>query len=145
MNESFHRSTSLPAIGIVWFVWFLSHFDILSFCFVFYLENLCQWLNFHSVYVERLCLNAKTEYQKVKKIVPSHKMSKGWGLNLRLCCCYYIKLQTKHNLHLEIWKWDFPGGTWLRICLPMQGTRFRFLVWEDPTCRGATEPVRHNY
>ena len=22
---------------------------------------------------------------------------------------------------------------WLRICLPMQGTRVRALVWEDPT------------
>ena len=34
---------------------------------------------------------------------------------------------------------------WLRSCLPMQGTRVRALVWEDPTCRGATRPVSHNY
>ena len=34
---------------------------------------------------------------------------------------------------------------WLRICLPMHGTRVRVLVWEDPTCRGATRPVSHNY
>ena len=34
---------------------------------------------------------------------------------------------------------------WLRICLPMQGTRVRALVWEGPTCRGATKPVSHNY
>ena len=34
---------------------------------------------------------------------------------------------------------------WLRVCLPMQGTRVRALVWEDLTCRGATKPVRHNY
>ena len=34
---------------------------------------------------------------------------------------------------------------WLRICLPMQGTRVRALVWEDPTCRGATRPVSHTY
>ena len=34
---------------------------------------------------------------------------------------------------------------WLRICLPTQGTRVRPLVQEDPTCRGATKPVRHNY
>ena len=34
---------------------------------------------------------------------------------------------------------------WLKICLPMQGTRVRALVWEDPTCRGATGPVSHNY
>ena len=34
---------------------------------------------------------------------------------------------------------------WLRVCLLMQGTRVRALVWEDPTCRGATGPVSHNY
>ena len=34
---------------------------------------------------------------------------------------------------------------WLRIRLPMQGTRVRSLVPEDPTFRGATKPVRHNY
>ena len=34
---------------------------------------------------------------------------------------------------------------WLRIRLPMQGTRVRALVWEDPTCRGATKHVSHNY
>ena len=40
----------------------------------------------------------------------------------------------------------FPGGAVIkRICLPMQGTRVRSLVQEDPTCRGATKPVHHNY
>ena len=34
---------------------------------------------------------------------------------------------------------------WLRVCLLMQGTRVRALVWEDPTCRGAAGPVSHNY
>ena len=34
---------------------------------------------------------------------------------------------------------------WLRICLPMQGTQVCALVREDPTCRGATKPVCHNY
>ena len=33
----------------------------------------------------------------------------------------------------------------LRICLPMQGTWVQALVQEDPTCRGASKPVRHNY
>ena len=33
----------------------------------------------------------------------------------------------------------------LRIHLPMQGTRVRALVWEDPTCHRATKPMRHNY
>ena len=27
----------------------------------------------------------------------------------------------------------------------MQGTQFQALVQEDPTCCGATKPVRHNY
>ncbi|KAJ8785966.1 hypothetical protein J1605_006926 [Eschrichtius robustus] len=34
---------------------------------------------------------------------------------------------------------------WLRIRLPMQGTRVRSLVREDPTCRRATKPLCHNY
>ena len=34
---------------------------------------------------------------------------------------------------------------WLGIRLPVQGTRVRALVREDPTCRRATKPVRHNY
>ena len=34
---------------------------------------------------------------------------------------------------------------WLRIRLPLQGTRVRALVREDPTCRRATKPVCHNY
>ena len=34
---------------------------------------------------------------------------------------------------------------WLRVCLLMQGTWVQALVWEDPTCHGATRPVSHNY
>ena len=41
--------------------------------------------------------------------------------------------------------WASLVAQWLRICLPTQGTRVRALVWEDPTCRGATRPVSHNY
>ena len=33
---------------------------------------------------------------------------------------------------------------WLRIRLPMQGTRVQALVREDPTCSRATRPVHHN-
>ena len=28
--------------------------------------------------------------------------------------------------------WASLVAQWLRICLPMQGTRVRALVWEDP-------------
>ena len=38
-----------------------------------------------------------------------------------------------------------PVAQWLRIHLPMQGTWVRALVWEDPTCHGATKPMHHNY
>ena len=34
---------------------------------------------------------------------------------------------------------------WLRIRLPMQGTRVWSLVQEDPTCHRGSKPVRHNY
>ena len=56
-----------------------------------------------------------------------------------------LRISVVHPLHLineEI------GASlvaqWLRICLPMQGTRVQALVWEDPTCRGANGPVSHN-
>ena len=32
---------------------------------------------------------------------------------------------------------------WLRVCLPIQGTRVRAPVLEDPTCCGAAGPVSH--
>ena len=41
--------------------------------------------------------------------------------------------------------WASLVAQWLRICLPVQGIRDLALVREDPTCRGATKPVRHNY
>ena len=63
-----------------------------------------------------------------------------------------------HDCSLIIWCSDYLEffcknsciGTslvaqWLRIHLPMQGTRVRSLVLEDPTCRGATKPMCHNY
>ena len=43
----------------------------------------------------------------------------------------------------------YPGTSlvvqWLRIRLPMKGTRVGALVRGDPTCHGATKPVCHNY
>ena len=42
--------------------------------------------------------------------------------------------------------WGFPGGAVVEnLPANMQGTRVQALVREDPTCRGATKPVRHNY
>ena len=45
--------------------------------------------------------------------------------------------------------WKFWGASlvvqWLRIYLPVQGTRVWALVRADPTCCGTAKPVRHNY
>ena len=63
----------------------------------------------------------------------------------------YRKIKKKTCLHLcSEWGKKVSLGTslvaqWLRIHLPMQGTLVRALVQEDPTCPGATKPVRHNY
>ena len=51
--------------------------------------------------------------------------------------------------HLNLWHKTIKKNTfgaslvaqWLGVCLPMQGTRVLSLVREDPTCRGAAEPV----
>ena len=34
---------------------------------------------------------------------------------------------------------------WYRICLPIRETWVRSLVWDDPACLGATEPMHHSY
>ena len=74
--------------------------------------------------------------------------------------CSFFSSSFRCMFRLFIWdfpcfsRWDFiamnfPLGAslvvqWLRVCLPMWGTRVRALVWEDPTCRRATRPVSHN-
>ena len=58
-----------------------------------------------------------------------------------------IFFHTKVNLrkHLKLCPRTSLVVQWLRICLPMQGTQVQSLVWEDPSCRGATKPVGHSY
>ena len=64
--------------------------------------------------------------------------------HMRCVSLVVLFIRTKTNIE------DNNPGTylvaqWLRIRLPMQGTQVRALVREDPTCRGATKPVRHKY
>ena len=89
---------------------------------------------------------------------PGHSPPRGVLLHLRCSLssvydegkghsgCAWAKDQTSLKKRYQ----GRPEGTsleaqWLRICLPMQGTRVRALVREDPTCRGAARPVCHNY
>ena len=61
-----------------------------------------------------------------------------------------IKTTVRYHLtpvRMDIIKKDTRASLvaqWLRVCLLMQGTRVRALVWEDPACRGAAGPVSHN-
>ena len=58
---------------------------------------------------------------------------------------YFLRSDLYHDSGFKNMLGASLVAQWLRICLPMQGTRVRALVWEDPTCRGATRPVSHNY
>ena len=50
-----------------------------------------------------------------------------------------------HGFFKKFNVWASLVVQWLRIHLPIQGTWVWALVPEDPTCHGATKPVRHNY
>ena len=78
------------------------------------------------------------------------------NMSLLLVLPFYLtahvmgELRLKYSIsHLDLWIRVAGGASlvaqWLRICLLMQGIRVRALVWEDPTCRGATRPVSHDY
>ena len=63
---------------------------------------------------------------------------------LRSCMLHSAAKKNKNKIFFKM-----EGSSlmvqWLRIHLPMQGTGVQSLVQEDPTCHGATKPVRHNY
>ncbi|KAJ8779945.1 hypothetical protein J1605_012114 [Eschrichtius robustus] len=72
----------------------------------------------------------------------SHMLQSGWVrvpqlLSLRCRARALQQERPRHKITLVV--------QWLRIHLPVQGTRVRSLVPEDPTCHGATKPMRHNY
>ena len=49
---------------------------------------------------------------------------------------------SKATLKLSLW--DFPGGAVVKNP-PANAGLVQALVRKDPTCRGATKPMRHNY
>ena len=84
---------------------------------------------------------------------PGLNCSEGWagGFLLHFKIEYFL-FGSVSDFSCRLWDKGLSKGTsraslvvqWLRICLPMQGTRVRALGWEDPTCRGATRPVSHS-
>ena len=69
----------------------------------------------------------------------SRHSEKGMLFFLSLPLCRLAQWEKKICLRTSL------VAQWLRIRLPMQGTQVQALVREDPACRGATKPVRHNY
>ena len=81
-----------------------------------------------------------------------HNYNLDCGLSSKYCPCQCNKKNLPSFSHKEQREsvWLKTVGTflvvqWLRIRLPMQGTLVQALVQEDPTCRGATKPMCHNY
>ena len=67
-------------------------------------------------------------------IIREMQMKTTMRYHLTLVRMAIIKKSTRASLVVQ----------WLGVCLPMQGTRVRALVWEDPTCCGANGPVSHS-
>ena len=54
-------------------------------------------------------------------------------------------MSLQETLNKAVRCWASLVTQWLRIRPAMQGTWVRALIREDPTCRGETKPVRHDY
>ncbi|XP_060141750.1 metabotropic glutamate receptor 7-like isoform X6 [Globicephala melas] len=72
----------------------------------------------------------QAEWKKVIMTTGATKCNRKWGLAARRS-----KASKEARASLVV--------QWLRVCLPMQGTRIRAPVREDPTCCGAAGPVSH--
>ena len=57
-------------------------------------------------------------------------------LNSKNVCYYSVKTEREWRTSLVV--------QWIRLCMPMQGTRVQSVVQEDPACHGATKPMHHN-
>ena len=85
---------------------------------------------------KRSCLKTFKSYSKINKEVYKYDV---WSSSSQQSS---IKLSVTQVKKLK--PWASLVAQWLRVCLLMQGTRVRALVWEDPTCRGAAGPVSHS-
>ena len=65
-----------------------------------------------------------------------------WGKN-DPCATHKNLFEDDHSSKCK--SWASLVAQWLRVRLPMQGTRVQALVWEDPACHGMAGPMCHNY
>ena len=71
------------------------------------------------------------------------KITNTWRLNNTLLNNQEITEEVKEEIKKYLERASLVAQ-WLRVRLPMRGTRVRALVWEDPTCHRAAGPVSHN-
>ena len=97
------------------------------------------------------CLISSDLNRVVSYILSGSLIVSGRNINLVYLALSWLEVEIC-LFHFKMKKscqdWEFRASLvaqWLRICLPIQGTRVWALVWEDLTCRGATRPVSHNY
>ena len=89
-----------------------------------------------------VCFFTTIKNNKEKGEIFSPRLTRGIGLKL---VGVVVVVAILVVLFKNLGYWASLVAQWLRIRLPMQGTRVRALVWEHPTCRGATKPVRHKH
>ena len=87
-------------------------------------------------------MDEMTYYNNINVLILIYKIK--CNCNKRPSSFFFFEGQHKKVILKCIWGTSLVVQ-WLRICLPMEGTRVRSLVWEDPTCHGATKLVHHNY
>ena len=51
----------------------------------------------------------------------------------------------QENCIIKFTSWTSLVIQWIKLQVPVQGTQVPSLVWEDPTCLGATQPVCQSY
>ena len=92
--------------------------------------------------LKSFCTAQETIYKMKRQPSEEEKIFANEATDKGLISKVYKQLM---QLNVKTTNWASLVAQWLRICLPMQGTRVQALVWEDPTCHEATRPVSHNY
>ena len=90
-----------------------------------------------SVYLISLATEIELVVDMWSKLIELEWLWKSFGKTTFL----FLPTLNLKNMSLE----NSLVAQWLRIRLPMQWTWVRALGREDPTCRRATKPVRHDY
>ena len=132
--------------NIYWGIFFYLPGTVLNTTLVYFIIITILW-DYVPLLSSSLLTDKSTEYRGIN--LPNAPLRKAQTFN---------RLKPRHaGPHPWLLPWSRTGqeynlrkmraslvAQWLRICLPVQVTRVRALVWEDPTCRGAARPVSHN-